>query len=168
MKRGVLWTLMMICLSYGCFAESVEEAPAQHEVTPVTGGSFQSTHGQRAYNDARFFISQVLKTELQAQEDAAFRAYVHESPAIGAWALEELIRAYARNGLILQEVDPAWDRETTGRRMHAHARLYKLYTSMKKDRQAQRHLEEAIRISDGLEADAIMKLVGHLDSKQSE
>ena len=157
---------IMICLSHKCFSESDRDKSAEHGVTPAAGAGFQSIHGQRAHNDARFFISQALKNELKAQEDAAFQAYIQKSAEIGAWALEELLRSYARNGLIMRDINSGWEQEIKSHVMFAHARLYKLYTSMKDDQSAQKHLEEVERISDGLGADAIMKLVDRLDEKQ--
>ena len=129
--------------------------------------SFLSIHGQRAYNDACFFISGYLKEELRAQETSAFNAYMYSSPEVAAWALEELIKSYARSGVIMQELQSGWVEGNKGNKFFAHARLFKIYTSMNDDKQAQRHLTESIRLRDGdMSEDFIIKLLDKMDQIQ--
>lgn len=165
MKRLIaICGLMMLC--FACFAESGADAPLDEHRAPAVE-RVQATPGQRADSDTLFFIAELLKSELRAQENAAVQAYFQKSPEVAAWAMEELINSFNRNSLIMRDLISGWEEEIKTRRLFAHARLFKLYTSMNDEKQAQHHLVEAIRLGDGKSIEMIMQMVDELDGMQS-
>ena len=166
LSRTLAGLCTILCTEMYCFAEKDMDSPLVEQYTPSTV-NLRAMNSQRVDQDASFFISAVLKTELHAQENAAIQAYFHESREVAAWALEALLSSYSRNSLIMRDIDTEWEHETKSHRMFAHARLYKLYTRMNNEQQAQQHLNEAVHLSDGKSVETIMMIVAHVDRVQA-
>ena len=152
MKIATVCTMGLLLLGYPCWAQTTEEsAPAV----------------DRARSDSAFFIAGALNAELRAQEASAFQAYSSASPEVAAWALEELLKSYQRNGLILRDLQADWDQASQSQVMFAHARLSKIYTALQKDDLAQSHLSQAVALADGEAPEDLLRKVAALDAMQA-
>ena len=152
MKIATVCTATLLLLGYPCWAQTTEvPAPAV----------------DRAQTDSAFFIANALNAELRAQEASAFQAYSSASPEVAAWALEELLKSYQRNGLVLRDLQADWDQATQSHVMFTHARLSKIYTALQKEDLAQTHLSQAVALADGEAPEDLLRKVAALDAAQT-
>ena len=114
------------------------------------------------------FVCSLLEFELRRKENAAFYAYLNEPPAIAAWALENLINDYQRHAANILSITGKPETEYKTHEMFAHARLFIVYSSLDMAEKAQLHLDRAISLSDGKDADELIKLVGYLDKAEEK
>ena len=121
-----------------------------------------------ANNHWAFFVRAEMEFNLRAQEQAAFNAYLHEPPAVAAWALETLIQAYERHAATLLAINGKQGPENRSHEMFAHARLSKVYSRLNSADQAQRHLDRAIGLSQGKDADELMQMVEWADQAEAK
>ncbi len=113
-----------------------------------------------------FFLTKQLEMELRWQENAAFYAYLDEPPAVAAWALEDLINAYQRYAAKVFDLTRKRDQEYPSHEMFAHARLSKVYSRQNMTDAAQPHLDRAISLSNGKDADDLMRMVEWADTHE--
>ena len=121
-----------------------------------------------AYNNWGFFVAKQLESELRWQENAAFYAYLDEPPAVAAWALETLINAYQRYAANVLNITGKQDQNYQSHEMFAHARLSKVYSGQNMTDRAQLHLDRAIRLSKGKDADDLMQMVEWADKYEKK
>lgn len=116
-----------------------------------------------AYNNWAIFVTKQLEMELRWQENAALYAYLDEPPAVSAWALETLINDYQRYANNVFGITGKKDQEYQSHEMFAHARLFKVYSGQNITDRAQLHLDRAISLSNGKDADELMQMVEWAD-----
>ena len=121
-----------------------------------------------AYNNWAVFVTKQLEMELRWQENAAFYAYLDEPSAVAAWALEDLINAYQRYAANVLSITGKPEMEYQSHEMFAHARLFKVYSSQNMTDRAQLHLDRAISLSNGKDADDLMQMVGWADNYEKK
>lgn len=121
-----------------------------------------------AYNNWGFFVAKQLESELRWQENAAFYAYLDEPPAVAAWALETLINAYQRYAANVLNITGKQDQNYQSHEMFAHARLSKVYSGQNMTDRAQLHLDRAISLSNGKDADELMQMVAWADEYEKK
>ena len=129
-------------------------------------GDYRARH--LAYNNWGFFVCGQMKSDLRWQENAAFYAYLNEPPAVAAWALEALINAYQRYAANAFDITGKRDSDYQSHEMFAHARLFKVYSSQNMADRAQLHLDRAIGLSHGKDADDLMQMVEWADKHETE
>ena len=130
----------------------------------VAGYSIGDYRARRfAYNNWAVFVTKRLEMELHWQENAAFYAYLDEPPAVAAWALETLINSYQRNAANVLSITGKPEMDSQSHEMFAHARLFKVYSSQNISDLAQLHLDRAISLSNGKDADELMQMVAWAD-----
>lgn len=167
MRSIVLALLMTAPWMTMCRAETGDKAsPDQQKASDHR--SFRAMYGERAYRDACFFIAGALNDELRSQESSAFEAYRRQAPEVAAWALEQLLKSYARNGAILKDVQDGWEAATRSHRMMAHARLFKVYKALDRDQPARAHLAQSLQLGGHGSEEALMAMLAELDRLQAE
>ena len=120
------------------------------------------------YNNMAFFVTKRLEMELRWQENAAFYAYLDEPPAVAAWALEILINAYQRYAANVLNITGKQDQNYQSHEMFAHARLSKVYSNQNMADRAQLHLDRAISLSNGKDADDLLQMVEWADKYEKK
>ena len=121
-----------------------------------------------AYDNWGFFVAKQLESELRWHENAAFYAYMDEPPAVAAWALETLINAYQRYAAHALNITGKQDQYYQSHEMFAHARLSKVYSSQNMADRAQLHLDRALSLSNGKDADDLMQMVEWADKYEKK
>lgn len=136
----------------------------------LVAGYFLGTYRARRLACRNFgvFMRAQQEMEIRRQENAAFYAYMDEPPAVAAWALESLIDAYQRYASDVRGLTGEPGTDYASHEMFARARLYKVYTSLNMPDKAQMHLNRAISLSDGSDADDLMRLLESLDKAEKK
>lgn len=117
----------------------------------------------RQKNNLPFVVAAAIRSELAAQEEAAVRVYLNDEPKASAWALEELLKSYARNSLILYETTADQNAFLVPRALIAHVRLFRTYTRLNDAEKAQQHLVEAMRLSGDKTPEQLLNMIEAAD-----
>lgn len=136
----------------------------------LVAGYFLGTYRARRLACRNFgvFMRAQQEMEIRRKENAAFYAYLDEPPAVAAWALETLIDAYQRYTSDARAITGESGTDYGAHEMFAHARLYKVYSSLNMPDKARMHLDRAVSLSDGHDADDLMRLVELLDKLEKK
>ncbi len=120
----------------------------------------------RGKRECTFFLSGMTATEIHAQERAASRAYLTQSPEVALWALESLLRTYKR----YEQAPEPHPAERPARLRFAsamaHARIADLCKRLHQEELRAQHLQQALTLSGMADEQRLLALVEELNKAE--